>query len=100
MSTQSNTNGNKWNTRFMLGTLATLLIALIGIMLRSYGAGAGYLVQDIKYNGKTIIENREQISANAIKITRNETNIMNLTDMVKDIRNDIKDIKRFVIGTE
>jgi len=33
-----------------------------------------------------------------LKSVTNETNIDNLTEMVEEVRDDIKDIKRFIIG--
>ena len=92
-------NGSKINTKIVLSMVFALLLLLIGTMLRGASTGATVMLDDIKANAHDIVEVSKEVAEVKTKVVKNETEIGHVKELVKEVRDDIKDIKKFVIGT-
>lgn len=98
MTKPTNNEGSKWNTRWLLASVFALLVLTIGILARSASTGANWVVEDVHKNTENIDDNTEGIADNKLGITENRVNVQNTMVILNEMKTDIKDIKRFVIG--
>jgi len=101
--TRPTTNGSersKANTRFIMASLFTALIVTIGLLARSASTGANWVVEDVSNNTNHIGVNTGNIAENKAAIVENRVNVQNAMMIMTEMRDDLKELKRFVIGKE